>query len=254
MPSKSQRAGELLKRTNVSQPTSMGSATFPEPEAAPPPSPPPSRLPKYPSAKPKGIDRFELEKHKFKIDLFELLRLYVPTNIDEEIARGDKASFYLVFDKCFQLLVTGSLRHWGLDAIDGKVQAMYFWFYWESYGKGYSVCPLGQGQLQKLLGWSRNTVKDVLGMLQDYSKKVLGHGLIEAIEEYSPFEYARPQVYRVYLPREILAERWQQLSEEASRQTGLDGIKKLLAALERNPETQEIVPLLADIQIASETA
>src|SRR5262245_1625843 len=79
----------------------MGSATFPEPEAAPPPSPPPSRLPKYPSAKPKGIDRFELEKHKFKIDLFELLRLYVPTNIDEEIARGDKASFYLVFDKCF---------------------------------------------------------------------------------------------------------------------------------------------------------
>jgi hypothetical protein len=27
-----------------------------------------------------------------------------------------------------------------------------------------------------------------------------------------------------------------------------------LAALERNPETQEIVPLLADIQIASETA
>ena len=62
------------------------------------------------------------------------------------------------------------------------------------------------------------------------------------------------QVYRVYLPREILAERWQQLSEEANRQTGLDGIKKLLAALERNPKTQEIVPLLADIQIASETA
>jgi len=176
----------------------MGSATFPEPEAAPPPSPPPSRLPKYPSAKPKGIDRFELEKHKFKIDLFELLRLHVPTDIDGEIARRDKASFYLVFDKCFQLLVTGSLRHWGLDAIDGKVQAMYFWFYWESYGKGYSVCPLGQGQLQKLLGWSRNTVKDVLGMLQDYSKKALGHGLIEAIVEEDVSEVLVCYALRVY--------------------------------------------------------
>ena len=83
---------------------------------------------------------------------------------------------------------------------------------------------------------------------------MLGHGLIEAIEEYPPFEYVRPQVYRVYLPREILAERWQQLSEEAHRQTGLDGIKKLLAALERDPGTQGIVPLLADIQLPSESA
>ena len=174
--------------------------------------------------------------------------------MDGEITRGDKASFYLIFDKCFQLLVTGSLRHWGLDAIDGKLQAMYFWFYWESYGKGYSVCPLGQGQLQKLLGWSRNTVKDVLGMLQDYSKGVLGHGLIAAIEEYPPFEYVRPQVYRVYLPREILAERWRQLSEDTHRQTGLDGIKKLLAALERDPETQEIVPLLPEVHTTSERA
>ena len=83
-------------------------------------------------------------------------------------------------------------------------------------------------------------------MLQAYSKKVLGHGLIEVIEEYPPFEYTRPQVYRVYLPRNsrrTLAA----TSEEAHRQTGLDGIKKLLAALERAPETQEIVPLLADM-------
>ena len=91
-------------------------------------------------------------------------------------------------------------------------------------------------------------------MLQDYSKGVLGHGLIAAIEEYPPFEYVRPQVYRVYLPREILAERWRQLSEDAHRQTGLDGIKKLLAALERDPETQEIVPLLPEVHTTSERA
>jgi hypothetical protein len=83
---------------------------------------------------------------------------------------------------------------------------------------------------------------------------VLGHGLIEAIEEYPPFEYVRPQVYRVYLPREMLAERWRQLSEDTHRQTGLDGIKTLLAALERNPETQEIVPLLAEVYTSSESA
>ena len=254
MASKSKRASELLKQTDFSQPTAMRSAVFPEPKVAPPPSPPPAPAPRHAPVKPKGIDRFEVEKHKFKVDLFELLRLYIPTGMDGEITRGEKASFYLIFDKCFQLLVTGSLRHWGLEAIDGKLQAMYFWFYWESYGKGYSVCPLGQGQLQKLLGWSRNTVKDVLGMLQDYSKGVLGHGLIAAIEEYPPFEYVRPQVYRVYLPREILAGRWRQLSEDAHRQTGLDGIKKLLAALERDPETQEIVPLLPEVHTTSEHA
>jgi hypothetical protein len=55
------------------------------------------------------------------------------------------------------------------------------------------------------------------------------------------------------LPREILAERWRQLSEETHRQTGLDGIKTLLAALERNPETQEIVPLLAEVHTSSES-
>ena len=127
---------------------------------------------------------------------------------------------------------------------------MYFWFYWESYGKGYNACPLGHGQLQKLLGWSRNTVKDVLGVLQGYSKGVLGHGLVQAIEEYPPFEYVRPQVYRVYLPREILAARWRQLAQNARREAGLEGIKKLLATLERDPETQDLLPLLPDTHVS----
>jgi hypothetical protein len=232
----------------------MQSSVFPEPEVAPPPAPPPSTLPKRGPAKPKGVDRFEVEKHKFKVDLFDLLRLHIPTDMEEEISRGDKASFYLVFDKCFQMLVTGRLHHWGLEPIDGKLQAMYLWFYWESYGKGYSACPIGHGQLQKLLGWSRNTVKDVLSMLQEYGKPILGHGLVQAIEEYPPFEYVRPQVYRVYLPREVLAERWYQLAQEANRQTGLEGIKKLLATLERDPEAQEILSLLPDTRTTSESA
>jgi hypothetical protein len=78
-------------------------------------------------------------------------------------------------------------------------------------------------------------------MLQEYGKPILGHGLVQTIEEYPPFEYVRPQVYRVYLPREVLAERWHQLAEEANRQTGLEGIKKLLATLERDPEAQELL-------------
>jgi len=229
----------------------MQSAVFPEPAVAPPPAPPASPHPKYTAVKSKGIDPFELEKHKFKIDLFELLHMRIPTDMAGEITREDKASFYLVFDKCFRLLVTGGLQHWGLDPIDGKVQAMYLWFYWESYGRGYKACPLGHGQLQKLLGWSRNTVRDVLSMLQAYSKPLLGHGLVDAIEEYPPFEYVRPQVYRVYLPREILAERWQQLTEEVRRQAGLDGIRNLLSTLERNPDVQEILPLLPDSAISS---
>jgi len=231
----------------------MQSPAFPEPEVAPPPVPPSTALYRSPT-KPKGVDLFEVDKHKFKVDLFDLLRLRIPTDMEGEITRGEKASFYLVFDKCFQLLVTGRLHHWGLGSIDGKLQAMYFWFYWESYGKGYRACPLGHGQLQKLLGWSRNTVKDVLRMLQEYGNDVLGHGLVQAIEEYPPFEYVRPQVYRVFLPREILAERWRHLAEEAHRQAGLEGIKKLLATLERDPETQDILPLLPDADTSSESA
>ena len=100
MPSKSKRASELLKQTNFSQPTAMRSAAFPEPKVAPPPSPPPA--PKHAPVKPKGIDRFELEKHKFKVDLFELLRLYIPTDMDRKITRGDKASFYLIEFKDFE--------------------------------------------------------------------------------------------------------------------------------------------------------
>jgi hypothetical protein len=34
----------------------------------------------------------------------------------------------------------------------------------------------------------------------------------------------------------------------------LDGIKKLLAALERDPETQEIMPLLPEVHTTSERA
>jgi hypothetical protein len=238
--SKSKRAGELLKQTDFSQPTRMQSSTFPEPEVAPPPAPPSSTLQKRGATKPKGVDRFELEKHKFKVDLFDLLRMRIPTGMEGEITRGDKASFYLIFDKCFQMLATGKFHDWGLGPIDGKLQAMYFWFYWESYGKGYSACALGHGQLQKLLSWSRNTVKDVLSVLQEYSKPVLGHGLVQAIEEYPPFEYTRPQVYRVYLPREILAKRWRQLVEETNRQAGSEEIKKILAMLEGHLETQEI--------------
>ena len=152
-----------------------------------------------------------MEKHKFKIDLFELLRLHVPTNIDEEIARRDKAAFYLVFDKCFQLLVTGSLRHWGLDAIDGKVQAMYFWFYRKSYGYGYSACPMGQLELAHKLKWSRDRVKRHLTTL-------IKKGHITPLDRYKMFNNYRPQVFEVAFPRILLQRKIDQIKDEANRE------------------------------------
>lgn len=151
-----------------------------------------------------------------------------------------------MFDKCFQPLFTGRLQHLGFEALDGKAQAMYLWFYWEGYGKGYETCPMGNAELQKLLGWSRNTVKDVLETLKNYGKDLVGHGIVEALAEFPPFEYRRPQVYRVCLPRIFVGRRWHHLEEEARKQAGQEGLAQLRAVLEQDPETRAILPLLSN--------
>jgi hypothetical protein len=88
--------------------------------------------------------------------------------------------------------VKGELQHWGLAPLGGEAQAMYLWFYWESFGRGYRACPMGNAQLQQLLGWSRNKVKRVLRRLIEYGHPIMENGIVSALEQFPPFEYVRP--------------------------------------------------------------
>ena len=219
-----------------------------EPQTHRPPPPPHRATPIQPEPKP--VDPYELAKEKFKVNLFELLHWQVPMQGEGEIRRGDRASFYLVFDKCFEALFTGRLRSLGFDALNGKAQACYFWFYWESYGKGYETCPLGHAELQKRLGWTRNTIRDLIDELKNYGKPQLGYGIVEALAEFPPFDFQRAQVYRVHLPRIFVGKRIRKLEEDARFQAGHEGLANLRAILEHDPATKEILPILDTEQSA----
>jgi hypothetical protein len=240
MPGRRDATADILQNLNPSIPTRTISAD--DPITQPPPTPPDKRKP----PKPKGIDPYELVKHEFKIDLFELLHYHVPNELQGEITRKDKASFYLVFDKTFRGLVKGDFQHWGFPPIDGEVQAMYLWYYCESYGRGYRTCPMGQSLLEELLGWSKNKVKRVMKRLLNYGRNVLEHGIVTKLEQFPPYDYSRAQIYRVYLPREMLAIRWRALSEQARRRDGIEGIQELRALFGKNEEIQEILPILEE--------
>jgi hypothetical protein len=213
-----------------------------EPQTHRPP-PPPHRAPAIPPES-KPVDPYEAAKEQFKINLFELLHWQVPMQGEGEIRRGDHASYYLVLDKCFEALFTGRLAALGFEPLDGKTQMLYMWFYWESYGKGYETCPLGNAELQKRLGWSRNTVRDEIKILKDYGKALLGYGIIEALSQFPPFEFQRPQVYKVHLPRIFIGKRIRKLEEEARFQAGHEGLANLRAVFERDPATREILPVI----------
>jgi hypothetical protein len=87
-------------------------------------------------------------------------------------------------------------------------------------------------------------VKRVLKRLLEYGHPVMENGIVSALEQFPPFEYVRPQVYRVYLPRKILATRWRALMEQARRQSGTEGIQELRARLIRDSEAEEMLPLI----------
>lgn len=219
-----------------------------EPQTHRPP-PPPRTNPLIPP-EPKLIDPYELAKEQFKVNLFELLHWQVPMQGKGEIKRGDHASYYLVVDKCFESLFTGRMKSLGFNQLDGKAQMLYMWFYWESYGKGYETCALGNAELQKRLGWTRNTIRDILKLLTGYGKPLLGYGIIEPLPEFPPFEFRRPQVFRVHLPRIFIGKRLRKLEEEARFQAGQEGIANLRAILERDPAAKEILPILESEQSA----
>jgi DNA-binding FadR family transcriptional regulator len=96
------------------------------------------------------------------------------------------------------------------------------------------VCPMGYAELRARLGWTRNTLRGLLAELETY-------GLIDALEDFRPFENRRPQVYRVHLPREFVAAKWRELEEQERRKAGEEGIARLKALLDRDPETKRAI-------------
>jgi hypothetical protein len=213
-----------------------------EPQTHRPP-PPPHKAPTI-QPEPKLVDPYELAKEQFKVNVFDLLHWQVPMQGEGEIRKGDHASFYLVFDKCFEALVTGRLKSLGFDRLDARLQALYLWFYFESYGKGYETCPMGNAELQERLDCSRNTVRDMLRILLAYGKNLVGYGIVEALAEFPPWDFQRPQVYRVHLPRIFIGKRIRKLEEEARFQAGQEGLANLRAVLERDPTTKGILPIV----------
>jgi hypothetical protein len=164
-----------------------------EPDTSRPPPAPKDIIDRQPK-----IDPWEQVKDKrYKVDLSQLLQLDVPTDPHQVTTQTPYATKYLLFDNYFDYLCSDTLKLLGLPQLDGQEQAMYYWFYRYSYGYGYSACAMADATLMKKLGWVRKHVKRVL-------QSLLEKGVIQALPEFPMFQKRRPQVYRVFLPREIL--------------------------------------------------
>jgi hypothetical protein len=164
-----------------------------EPDTERPPPAPKEIIDRQPK-----IDPWEQVKDKrYKIDLSQLLQLDVPIDPQQVTTQTHHAIKYLLFDNYFDYLCSDKLVPLGLPQLDGQEQAMYYWFYRFSYGFGYSACAMADATLMKKLGWVRKHVKRVL-------QSLLEKEVIQALPEFPMFQKRRPQVYRVFLPREIL--------------------------------------------------
>ena len=156
-------------------------------------------------------DPFEREKDKrYKVDLFEKLKVKTAVNPDETSTVSAHAINYLIFDNYFDYLCSDRLQGYGVPHLDGQEQAMYFCFYRFSYGYGYSACPMSEATLMQRLDWVRKHVKRVLASLLE--KKVIAKEL-----EFPMFRHRRPQVFRVYLPREIVHNALQKIRDAHGR-------------------------------------
>ena len=152
-------------------------------------------------------DPFEREKDKrYKVDLFEMLKVKTAVDPEDTSILSTHAVNYLLFDNYFDHLCSDRLKAYGVPQLDGQEQAMYFCFYRFSYGFGYSACPMSDAMLMERLDWVRKHVKRILGSLLE--KKVI----VKEVE-FPMFRHRRPQVYRVYLPRKIVQNSLQEIRD-----------------------------------------
>jgi hypothetical protein len=198
-------AGNILQQLNIREPSQQTRPPrIDEPATErPQETPPPVYTPKD--------DPFEREKDKrYKVNLFEMLKAKTAIDPEEASTISDHAVNYLLFDNYFDYLCSGRLKTYGVPQLDGQEQAMYFCFYRFSYGYGYSACPMSDATLMGRLDWVRKHVKRVLGTLLE--KKVI----VKEVE-FPMFRHRRPQVYRVYLPREIVQNALQEIRDAQGR-------------------------------------
>ncbi len=166
-------------------------------------------------------DPWEKGKAEYKIDVRELLKWTIASDIEHPHSKGDRATIYLMLDNYYERVMITGIPGLDLALQTGEEQAMYFWFYRKAYGYGYSACPMGQLELANKLKWSRERVKRHLASL-------VKKGHITPLERYKMFQNYRPQVFEVAFPRILLQHKIDQIKDETDREYVRREIAKFL--------------------------
>jgi len=156
-------------------------------------------------------DPWEKGKAEYKIDVLELMKWTIASNVEHEHSKGERATTYLMLDNYYEKVMVTGIPGLQLELQTGEEQAMYYWFYRKSYGYGYSACPMGQLELAHKLKWSRERVKRQLASL-------IKKGHITPLERYKMFQNYRPQVFEVAFPRILLQRKIDQIKDEVNRE------------------------------------
>jgi len=176
-------------------------------------------------------DPWEKDKAEYKVDVLELLKWSIASDVEHEHSKGERAITYLMLDNDYERVMVTGIPDLNLELQTGEEQAVYYWFYRKSYGYGYTACPMGQLELAHKLKWSRDRVKRHLASL-------IKKGHITPLEKYKMFQNYRPQVFEVAFPRILLQRKIDQIKDEANRTFIRQQIAKFLG--ESGPEHEAI--------------
>jgi hypothetical protein len=176
-------------------------------------------------------DPWEKGKTAYKVDVLELLKWTIASDLEHEHVKGERAITYLMLDNYYEKVMVTGIPGLNLELQNGEEQAIYYWFYRKSYGYGYSACPMGQIELANKLQWSRDRVKRHLASL-------IKKGHITPLEQYKMFQNYRPQVFEVAFPRILLQRKIDQIKDEAHRAFVREQIAKVLG--ESSPDHEAI--------------
>ena len=97
---------------------------------------PPLPTPKKPPRRPVGKG-----KTAYKVDVLELLKWTIASDLEHEHVKGERAITYLMLDNYYEKVMVTGIPGLNLELQNGEEQAIYYWFYRKSYGYGYSACP-----------------------------------------------------------------------------------------------------------------